>query len=90
MKLLKKLAYDPSSSQTTLGLQIEKVWSQQLLKQVSLSINRMLNYIDNIDCIRDEELSQFKPEWILHALVLTPSFLQKSFKPCLQQLFQEV
>jgi len=55
-----------------------------------LSITRMLNYVDNIDCIRDEELSQFRPEWILHALVLTPTFLQKSFKNQLQQLFQEV
>lgn len=55
-----------------------------------MSITRTLNYVDNIDCIRDEELSQFRPEWILHALVLTPTFLQKSFKNQLQQLFQEV
>jgi hypothetical protein len=61
-------------------LDIEKIWSKSLLKQLSLSIMRMLNYIDNLDSIRDEELSKFKSEWILHALELIPLFLQKNYK----------
>jgi hypothetical protein len=55
-----------------LGLTIQKIWSKPLLKQLQMSIHRMLRYIDGIDCIRDEELSKFKSEWILHALELIP------------------
>ena len=85
-----KQAYNPCSARNTLGLQIEKIWSKPLLKQLQLSILRMLKYIDKLDCIRDEELSQFKSEWILHALELIPMFLQKAFKGQIQQLYQEV
>ena len=63
-----------------IGLTIQKIWSKPLLKQLQMSIHRMLRYIDGIDCIRDEELSKFKSEWILHALELIPQFFQKNFK----------
>ena len=51
-----------------------------LLRQLELSILRMLKYVDGLDCIKDEELSHFKSDWILNALVLIPMFLQKSYK----------
>lgn len=79
-KLDLKLAYDPTSSRKTVDLRAEKIWAKPLIKQMHLSIVRMLKYVESAECIKDEEISQFKSEWIVQALVQTPIYLQKKFK----------
>jgi len=40
----------------------------------------MLKYIDGSDSIRDEEISMFKHEWIVHAWELIPTFLSNNYR----------
>lgn len=74
-KLVVKMFYNPCSSRKQILLEAEKVWAPPLLKQMDLSIVRMLKYVDSLECIKDEELSQFKSDWIVQALVQTPIYL---------------
>ena len=54
------------------GFDFGKIWSDKLLKQVDISIKRMLHYIENLDSIRNDELSKYKKEWMKNALDLVP------------------
>ena len=83
-------AYDPCSAKVTFGLNIEKIWSPQLLKQVQISIYRMLHYIDSADSIRTEELSKYKKEWMKRALDLVPDYLLSTFAVEVKVLFHDI
>ena len=54
------------------GFDFGKIWSDKLLKQVDISIKRMLHYNENPDSIRNDELSKYKKEWMKNALDLVP------------------
>ena len=59
-------------------MQVEKIWSQTLITQVKISINRFLHYI-NGDFIKDSEFSLVKKEWMQNALNLVPEHLLSSY-----------
>jgi len=73
-----------------LGFDFEKIWSDKLLRQVHVSIHRMLHYIDNPDSIRNDELSKYKKEWMKNALDHVPDYLLTSFPMQVKILFHDV
>jgi dynein heavy chain, axonemal len=89
-KLSHTPAYDPVSSRKLEELQIDKVWTAQLLDQVNQSVARLLKYIDSLDCIHDEDLSQFKTNWVINALALIQPSIQNCNQLLLKSLFAEV
>ena len=83
-------AYNPVSARVKLGFDFQKVWSEKLLKQVQISIFRMLHYIENPDSIRNDELSKYKKEWMKNALDLVPDYLLSTFPIEVKLLFHDV
>jgi len=53
-------AYDPCSTRTQADLNFEQIWSKALLKQVQISIHRMMKYIQSPDSIKSQELSKYR------------------------------
>ena len=89
-KLQKVKSYDPCSAKAIIGFDFGKIWSDKLLKQVQISIYRMLHYIENPDSIRNDELSKYKKEWMKNALDLVPDFLLSTFPVEVKMLFHDV
>ncbi len=50
----------------------------------------MLHYIENPDCIRNDELSKYKKEWMKNALDHVPDYLLTSFPLQVKVLFHDV
>ena len=73
-----------------MGFDFGKIWSDKLLNQVSISIKRMLHYIDNPDSIRNDELSKYKKEWMKHALDLVPDYLLSAHPIAVKKIFHDV
>lgn len=83
-------AYNPLSSRKVAGFDFQKVWSEKLLKQVQISILRMMHYVENPDSIRNDELSKYKKEWMKNALDLVPDYLLSTFPVAVKLLFHDV
>ena len=84
------MAYNPCSSKLRYGFEFQTIWSEKLLKQVQISIHRMLHYIDNPDYIRNKELSNYKKEWMKEALDRVPDHLLNAYPIEVKLLFNDV
>jgi hypothetical protein len=79
--------YDPASMRFEGESSYEKVWSDILVKQIQISCHRYSHYIQSPDCIKNEEISKYKKEWMSHALDLLQDNLVKEHSELLRLLF---
>ena len=73
-----------------MGFDFGKIWSDKLLKQVQISIYRMLHYVENPDSIRNKELSNYKKDWMKNALDRVPDYLLSAYPVEVKLLFHDV
>ena len=59
--------------------QYNSVWSAQLLDQVKMSTHRFLQYLENPNAFRNEDISKYKKEWMQAAIELIPNHLLSKF-----------
>ena len=83
-------SYNPTQHKARFGFDFGKIWSDKLLKQVHISIQRMLHYIENPDSIRNKELSNYKKEWMKNALDRVPDYLLSAYPVEVKMLFHDV
>ena len=55
-----------------------------------MSIHRFLQYVNNPDYIKPEELSTFRKEWMQAVLDLVPDHLLTDFAAEVRMLFQDI
>ena len=66
------------------------IWSQPLLNQMSLSINRYIHYQQSEE-IKTDELSKYKKRWMTNALnLIGDDNLLREFEESVRSLYQEV
>ena len=72
-------SYNPCSARHKEGPRITQIWSGALVTQLQVSMQRYLRYVDSDDCIRKEEISQYRKVWMSKTLDMIPDNVLQRF-----------
>ena len=56
-----------------------KIWSDQLRKQLEQSVHRFIRYIESPEAIKNEEITKFKKIWMKKAIDLVPENMIETY-----------